>query len=142
MLAKVLSCAVVGLEGAVVEVEVDIASGLSAFYIVGLPDTAVQEAKERVRSAVRNSGLQFPSRRITVNLAPADVRKEGPPYVAFSVPASCSCWFSAARSLAVTLSHRASSASACSGVISVSRSAASMIACAKGLKTTSMLSME
>ncbi len=80
MLAKVLSCAVVGLEGAVVEVEVDIASGLSAFYIVGLPDTAVQEAKERVRSAVRNSGLQFPSRRITVNLAPADVRKEGPAY--------------------------------------------------------------
>jgi len=80
MLAKVLSCAVVGLEGAVVEVEVDIASGLPAFYIVGLPDTAVQEAKERVRSAVRNSGLQFPHKRITVNLAPADVRKEGPAY--------------------------------------------------------------
>ena len=80
MLAKVLSCAVVGLEGAVVEVEVDIASGLPAFYIVGLPDTAVQEAKERVRSAVRNSGFQFPHKRITVNLAPADVRKEGPAY--------------------------------------------------------------
>src|SRR4030065_505214 len=80
MLAKVLSCAVVGLDGAVVEVEVDIASGLPAFYIVGLPDTAVQEAKERVRSAVRNSGLQFPQRRITVNLAPADLRKEGPAY--------------------------------------------------------------
>jgi magnesium chelatase family protein len=79
MLAKVLSCAVVGLEGATVEVEVDIASGLTAFYIVGLPDTAVQEAKERVRSAVRNAGLRFPTRRITVNLAPADVRKEGPP---------------------------------------------------------------
>ena len=80
MLAKVLSCAVVGLEGAVVEVEVDIASGLTAFYIVGLPDTAVQEAKERVRSAIRNAGLRFPTRRITVNLAPADVRKEGPAY--------------------------------------------------------------
>jgi magnesium chelatase family protein len=80
MLAKVLSCAVVGLDGAVVEVEVDIASGLPAFYIVGLPDTAVQEAKERVRSAVRNSGLQFPQKRITVNLAPADLRKEGPAY--------------------------------------------------------------
>jgi magnesium chelatase family protein len=80
MLAKVLSCAVVGLDGAIVEVEVDIASGLPAFYIVGLPDTAVQEAKERVRSAVRNSGLQFPQRRITVNLAPADLRKEGPAY--------------------------------------------------------------
>ncbi len=80
MLAKVLSCAVVGLDGAIVEVEVDIASGLPAFYIVGLPDTAVQEAKERVRSAVRNSGLQFPQKRITVNLAPADLRKEGPAY--------------------------------------------------------------
>ncbi len=80
MLAKVLSCAVVGLDGALVEVEVDIASGLSAFYIVGLPDAAVQEAKERVRSAVRNAGLRFPTRRITVNLAPADVRKEGPAY--------------------------------------------------------------
>ncbi|HUS81910.1 MAG TPA: magnesium chelatase domain-containing protein, partial [Dehalococcoidia bacterium] len=80
MLAKVLSCAVVGLEGAVVEVEVDIASGLPAFYIVGLPDTAVQESKERVRSAIHNSGLRFPRKRITVNLAPADVRKEGPAY--------------------------------------------------------------
>ncbi len=80
MLAKVLSCAVVGLEGAVVEVEVDIASGMPGFYIVGLPDAAVQEAKERVRSAVRNCGLRFPRNRITVNLAPADVRKEGPPY--------------------------------------------------------------
>ena len=80
MLAKVLSCAVVGLEGAVVEVEVDIASGMPGFYIVGLPDTAVQESKERVRSAVRNSGLRFPRNRITVNLAPADVRKEGPAY--------------------------------------------------------------
>lgn len=80
MLAKVLSCAVVGLDGAIVEVEVDIASGLPAFYIVGLPDAAVQEAKERVRSAIRNSGLQFPQKRITVNLAPADLRKEGPAY--------------------------------------------------------------
>src|SRR4030065_816797 len=80
MLAKVLSCAVVGLDGAIIEVEVDIASGMPAFNIVGLPDTAVQEAKERVRSAIRNSGLQFPYKRITVNLAPADLRKEGPAY--------------------------------------------------------------
>ena len=80
MLAKVLSCAVVGLEGAIVEVEVDIAAGLPAFNIVGLPDTAVQEARERVRAAVRNSGLTFPQKRITVNLAPADLRKEGPTY--------------------------------------------------------------
>ncbi len=80
MLAKVTSCAVVGLDGELVEVEVDISSGLPAFNIVGLPDTAVQEAKERVRSAIRNSGLTFPQKRITVNLAPADLRKEGPAY--------------------------------------------------------------
>jgi len=70
----------VGLDGAVVEVEVDISPGLPAFNIVGLPDTAVQEARERVRAAIRNSGCEFPVRRITVNLAPADLRKEGPAY--------------------------------------------------------------
>ena len=80
MLAKVLSGAVVGLEGELIEVEVDIASGLPAFNIVGLPDAAVQEARERVRAAVRNSGCPFPARRITVNLASVDIRKEGPPY--------------------------------------------------------------
>ncbi|MFQ5880732.1 MAG: YifB family Mg chelatase-like AAA ATPase, partial [Dehalococcoidia bacterium] len=74
------TCAVVGLDGALVEVEVDIASGLPSFTIVGLPDAAVQEARERVRSAIRNSGFQFPQKRITVNLAPADLRKEGPAY--------------------------------------------------------------
>jgi magnesium chelatase family protein len=80
MLAKVGTCAVVGLEGALVDVEVDIGHGLPAFSIVGLPDTAVTEAKERVRAAVKNSGCIFPLRRITVNLAPADLRKEGPAY--------------------------------------------------------------
>ncbi|HEY8490419.1 MAG TPA: YifB family Mg chelatase-like AAA ATPase [Dehalococcoidia bacterium] len=80
MLANVLTCAVLGLDGEVVEVEVDIASGLPAFNIVGLPDAAVQEARERVRSAIRNSGGTFPQKRITVNLAPADLRKEGPAY--------------------------------------------------------------
>lgn len=80
MLAKVKSAAVVGLEGAVVEVEVDISPGLPSFTIVGLPDKAVQEAKERVRSAIRNSYYKFPNRRITVNLAPADLKKEGPAY--------------------------------------------------------------
>ncbi len=80
MLAKVYSCAVLGLEGALVEVEVDIARGLPAFNLVGLPDTAVQESKERVRSAIRNSGTTFPMNRITVNLAPADLRKAGPAY--------------------------------------------------------------
>jgi magnesium chelatase family protein len=80
MLAKVITCAVVGLEGAIVEVEVDIAPGLPSFTIVGLPDTAVQEAKERVRAAIRNSGCAFPTRRIVVNLAPAYLKKAGPAY--------------------------------------------------------------
>jgi len=80
MLAKVITCAVVGLEGAIVEVEVDIAPGLPSFTIVGLPDTAVQEAKERVRAAIRNSDCAFPTRRIVVNLAPAYLKKAGPAY--------------------------------------------------------------
>lgn len=81
MLAHVLSVAVVGLQAVPIEVEVDIASqGLPNFFIVGLPDKAVEEAKERVRSAIRNSGADFPARRITVNLAPADLPKEGPSY--------------------------------------------------------------
>ncbi|MGD9117034.1 MAG: YifB family Mg chelatase-like AAA ATPase [Dehalococcoidia bacterium] len=80
MLAKVITCAVVGLDGALVEVEVDIAPGLPSFTIVGLPDTAVQEAKERVRAAIRNSGCNFPTRRIVVNLAPAYLKKAGPAY--------------------------------------------------------------
>ena len=61
MLAKAITCAIVGLEGAVVETEVDISPGLPAFNIVGLPDTAVQEARERVRAAIRNSGYEFPN---------------------------------------------------------------------------------
>ncbi len=80
MLAKVISCAVVGLEGAIIEVETDISPGLPSFTVVGLPDTAVQEARERVRPAIRNSGCTFPMRRIVVNLAPADLKKAGPAY--------------------------------------------------------------
>jgi len=81
MLAKVFSAAVVGLDAVPIEVEVDIASqGLPSFTIVGLPDKAVEEAKERVRSAIRNTGADFPAKRITVNLAPADLQKEGPSY--------------------------------------------------------------
>jgi magnesium chelatase family protein len=81
MLAKVISAAVVGLDAVPVEVEVDIAAqGLPSFTIVGLPDKAVDEAKERVRSAIRNSGADFPPKKITVNLAPADLPKEGPSY--------------------------------------------------------------
>ena len=80
MLAKARSCAVIGLEGAIVEVETDISPGLPSFTIVGLPDTAVQESRERVRAAIRNSGYEFPMKRITVNLAPADLKKECPAY--------------------------------------------------------------
>jgi len=80
MLAKVRSGAIVGLDGAIVEVEVDISSGLPSFTIVGLPDAAVQEARERVRAAIRNSGGTFPMKRIVVNLAPADLKKAGPSY--------------------------------------------------------------
>ena len=77
MLAKVLSSAVLGIDAYVVEVEVDIALGLPAFATVGLPDGAVRESKDRVKSAIKNSGYRFPPHRITVNLAPADVKKEG-----------------------------------------------------------------
>jgi magnesium chelatase family protein len=80
MLAKISSCAVVGLEGTVVEVEVDTSRGLPGMLLVGLPDAAVRESAERVRAAIKNSGLVFPSKRFTVNLAPADLRKEGPAY--------------------------------------------------------------
>ena len=81
MLAKVNSSAVVGLDAVPVEVEVDISPrGLPSFTIVGLPDKAVEEARERVRSAILNSGASFPDHRITVNLAPADLPKEGPSY--------------------------------------------------------------
>jgi magnesium chelatase family protein len=80
MLAKVKSGAILGLDGAIVEVEVDISAGLPSFTIVGLPDAAVQEARERVRAAIRNSGCSFPAKRIVVNLAPADLKKAGPSY--------------------------------------------------------------
>jgi magnesium chelatase family protein len=80
MLAKVISGAIIGLDGALVEVEVDILPGLPKTIIVGLPDTAVEESSERVRSAIRNSGGDFPMKRVVVNLAPADLKKAGPAY--------------------------------------------------------------
>lgn len=81
MLAKVISGATVGLDAVPIDVEVDIASqGLPAFNIVGLPDKAIEESKERVRAALKNVGADFPTKRITVNLAPADLKKEGPSY--------------------------------------------------------------
>ncbi len=80
MLSRVNACALVGLDGVLVEVEVDYGRGLPGITIVGLPDTAVQESRERVQAALRNSGLVVPRRRIVVNLAPASVRKAGPVY--------------------------------------------------------------
>ncbi len=80
MLSKIHSFGLFGIEGFDVEVEVDITNGLPHFDIVGLADTAIKEAKERVRSAIRNSGYNYPVKRITVNLAPADIKKEGPLY--------------------------------------------------------------
>lgn len=77
MLAKVLSSAVLGIDAYRVEVEVDISSGLPSFSTVGLPEASVKESKERVKSAITNSGYRFPDDRITVNLAPADIKKDG-----------------------------------------------------------------
>lgn len=81
MLSTVYSCAVVGLDGEIVQVEVDYnPHSMPAFTVVGLPDAAIQESRERVRAAIRNSGLQFPNKHYTVNLAPANLRKVGPAY--------------------------------------------------------------
>ena len=77
MLAKVFSIALVGLDAHLVEVEVDIGGGLPQFSIVGLPDAIVRESRDRVRSALKNSGFQFPVKKVTVNLAPAGLKKEG-----------------------------------------------------------------
>jgi len=80
MLSKMYSCCLCGLDGFDMEIETYISNGLPAFNIVGLPDTAVNESRERVRSAIKNCGMEFPLRRITVNMAPADIRKEGTYY--------------------------------------------------------------
>ncbi|MCL6478148.1 MAG: YifB family Mg chelatase-like AAA ATPase [Peptococcaceae bacterium] len=80
MIAIIKSTVLQGLEGQMVEVEVDVSGGLPSFDLVGLPDASVREAKDRVRAAIKNSGFEFPVRRITVNLAPAELKKEGPLY--------------------------------------------------------------
>ena len=85
MLARVWSASLIGIEAIKVGVEVDVSGGLPGIVIVGLPDAAVQESKERVKAALRNSGLAFPMRRIVINLTPADLRKEGP---SFDLPIS------------------------------------------------------
>ena len=83
MLAFVSSCGLTGIEGFGVSVEVNLAHGMPLFEIVGLPDASVKESRERVRTALKNSGFFFPAERLIVNLAPADLKKEGP---AFDLP--------------------------------------------------------
>ncbi|MCD5397951.1 YifB family Mg chelatase-like AAA ATPase [candidate division NPL-UPA2 bacterium] len=80
MLSRAYSASVLGLEAYSIEIEVDIASGLPVVIIVGLPDTAVKESKDRIKSAIKNSHFEYPTKRITINLAPADVKKEGPSF--------------------------------------------------------------
>jgi len=87
MFARLMSAVIVGIEAALVEVQCDVAGGLPAFQVVGLPEKEVTESRERIRSAIKNSGYTFPSRRITANLAPADLRKEG---VGFDLPTALS----------------------------------------------------
>lgn len=92
MLAKIHSATVEGVNGLLVEVEVDIAFGLPFFATVGLPEAAVRESKDRVKAAIKNSGYEFPAHRITVNLAPADLRKAGTGYdlpIAVGIVAAC-----------------------------------------------------
>ncbi len=85
MISKVKSCGLMGVDGLIVEVETDIANGLPGFDIVGLPDTAVRESRERVRAAIKNSDFSFPIKRVTINLAPAHIKKEG---ACFDLPIS------------------------------------------------------
>lgn len=83
MLAQIHSCSLLGIEGQIVTVEIDVSNGLPAYVTVGLPDAGVKESKERVYSAVKNNGYSYPMKKITINLAPADLKKEGP---AFDLP--------------------------------------------------------
>ena len=77
MHAKIFSATTIGIDAHLIEVEVDISFGLVNFFIVGLPDTAVKESSKRILTSLKNSGFQLPSKKITVNLAPADLKKEG-----------------------------------------------------------------
>ena len=76
MYSKINTCVLQGLNGSIVEVEADLSRGLPVFNIVGLPDTSIKESKERVRAAIKNSGYEFPLSRITINLAPANLKKK------------------------------------------------------------------
>ena len=77
MLSKIKSISLIGLEGNLIDIQVDISNGIPEFEVVGLPDTSVKEAKKRIESAIKNSGFEFPSKKILINLAPANIRKEG-----------------------------------------------------------------
>ena len=77
MLSKIKSIALNGLDGNLIEIQTDIGSGLPDFDIVGLPDTTMKEAKKRIKTAIKNSGIEFPNKKILINLAPANIRKEG-----------------------------------------------------------------
>ena len=83
MIVKAISSTVIGIESHPVTVEVDLSAGLPMFSTVGLPDVAVRESKDRIKAAVKNSGYPFPGHHVTVNLAPADIKKEG---TAFDLP--------------------------------------------------------
>ena len=92
MLSTVLSSGILGVDGVLVEVQVDIGTGIPAIDLAGLPDSAIKEARERVRTAIKNSGYTFPGKRITINLAPADLKKEGASYdlpIAMGILACC-----------------------------------------------------
>lgn len=88
MIASVMIVALVGFNGALVEVEADLKQGLPAMHIVGMGNKAVEEARERVRSAISNSLLDFPTRKLIVNLAPAELPKDGAQY---DPPSPCQC---------------------------------------------------
>ena len=121
MLAILDTAVVSGLRGELVRVEVDVAPGLPGCHIVGLPDTALSEARERVRSAIRNAGFDYPLSRITVNLAPADRRKHGAAYdvaIAIGILLACGAvaglrWALGAAGRAVARRQRPAGATAC-----------------------------
>lgn len=105
MYSKIISCGILGIDGYIVEIETDISNGLPAFDIVGLGDTAVREARERVRSAVKNSGYEFPLKKITLNMAPANIKKKAHPSI---LPSPWASWPRRAKSASLPSKTRCS----------------------------------
>ncbi len=128
VVCKVLSSTVVGLDGVLIEVETDILNGLPAFTIVGLPDKAVEESKERVRSAIKNSSGDFPAKKVTVNLAPGDLPKEGP---TFDLPIAISILLSSGQLIQNIESSLFVGELSLSGKIRLSRGILPMVLAAK-----------